>query len=82
MVDVVRFGARYCSQRPEVHALLGRVVAEHMSRPYASRAARLAAVTRSLRQAGLIVATRTQIRRRAPRDHGSPLDRATREGRS
>lgn len=67
MVDVVRFGSRYCPQHDGCLSLLRAIEAEADARRFRKPWARTIFITRRLRQEGLSVRTLTDVRARRVR---------------
>ncbi len=63
-VDVIRFGATFCCQRPDCRPIVDETIAECHRRGFRTRGAALSFVTRTLREAGLTVATPVSLRAR------------------
>ena len=65
MADVILFGSTYVAQHDGCSALVEAVIAEAHRRPFRTLGGAKAFVTRKLRLKGLVVATRSDLRRRS-----------------
>lgn len=66
-IDVIRFGVTYVAQQPDCFPLVEAIIADAQRRRFRTRGGALSYTTRRLREAGLRVATLTDIRARRRR---------------
>lgn len=71
-IDVIRFGSIYVAQHADCFPLVEAIIADAQRRRFRTRGAALSYTTRRLRDAGLRVATITDVRARyrRPQLHG------------